>query len=358
MGPRVAPTSQEKPKQNGPMPCLFIVPPTAVDQPIASGTVADCLMLVPDGRRWDLFEVVLSSGSFVPIKTDLYVRDVIPLAFTRTYRPIDDWSERFQVYLANVYDPFLSGDRNPYTYLTWLLPDGNGVYYRRITSGTGYADAVYEDALLFPVFEGSRVAWNGNGWDLSLADGTTYLSPEAYYATRPQQGSLLAIFDKDGHEVRLSRKHNGDLTEIKSPNGRWVRLTYDAGHISRAADSLGNTVNYTYDLQHRLQTARDSHGQTTGYIHDYANRILKITDATGRILLENGYDDDGRILDLLLPDGGSYYFKYFIDEKKPTGHVDIIDPKGGVTRVTLHAKRGEDRPFYTVEKLSSAPPHP
>lgn len=354
---RVAASFQEKPKQDGPIPCLFIVPPTAVEQPIASGTIADCLMLVPDGRRWDLFEVVLWSGSFVPIKTDLYVRDVIPLAFTRTYRPIDDWSERFQVYLAHVYDPFLSGDRNPYTYLTWLLPDGNGVYYRRITPGTGYADAVYEDAFPLPVFEGSRVAWNGNGWDLSLADGTTYLSPEAYYATRPQQGSLAAIFDKDGNEVRLSRKPNGDLTEIKSPNGRWIRLTYEGGLITRAADSLGNTAEYTHDLHHRLEKVRDSYGQTTTYIYDDANRISKISDATGRIVLENGYDDDGRVVDLLLPDRTSYYFKYVFDKRKKAGHVDIIDPKGEVTRVTLYAKRGEDKPYYTVEKVSSAQAH-
>lgn len=357
LSPRVAATSQEKPKQDGPLPCLFIVPPTAVDQPIASGTIADCLMLVPDGRKWDLFEVALLTGSFVPIKTDLYVPDVIPLAFTRTYRPLDEWSNRFQVYLAHVYDPFLSGDRNPYTYVRWLLPDGNSVYYRRIVSEAGDPEAVYEDATGLPVFQGSRVGWNGDGFDFSLADGTTYLSPEAYYATRPQQGSLVAIFDKDGNEVRLSRKHNGDLTEIKSPRGRWIRLTYDADHISRAADSLGNTVNYTYDLQHRLEKVRDSHGQTTGYIYDYADRILKITDGTGRIVLENGYDDDGRVLDLLLPDGSSYYFKYVFDEEKHTRRVDIIDPKGEVTRVTLHAKRGEDKPYYTVEKPSSVQTH-
>ncbi len=356
LSPHVVATSQEKPKQNGPLPCLFIVPPTAVDQPIASGTIADCLMLVPDGRRWDLFEVVLLSGSFIPIKTDLYVPDVIPLAFTRTYRPLHDWSKRFQVYVPHVYDPFLFGDRNPYTYLTCLLPDGNVVYYRRISPGTGYADAVYEEALPLPVFEGSRVAWNGNGWGLSLADGTTYLSPEAYYATRPQQGSLVGIFDKEGNEVRLSRESNGNLIEIKSPSGRWIRLRYDEGRISRATDSLGNTVNYTYDLEQHLQRVRNSHGQVTEYIYDYAHRIVRIGDATGRIVLENGYDDEGRVLDLLLPDGSSYYFKYVFDEKKPTGHVDIIDPKGQVTRVTLDRKSGEDKPHYTVEKLSSAAP--
>ncbi len=34
-------------------------------------------MLVPDGRELDLYEVFLWSGNFVPIKTDLYVLDLI-----------------------------------------------------------------------------------------------------------------------------------------------------------------------------------------------------------------------------------------------------------------------------------------
>lgn len=61
-----------KPGESGLAPCFFIVASTATDQPVVSGTVGDCLLLVPDGRRLDLFEVPLG-GSFVPVKTDLYV---------------------------------------------------------------------------------------------------------------------------------------------------------------------------------------------------------------------------------------------------------------------------------------------
>jgi hypothetical protein len=135
--------SQAKPGQSGMFPCFFIVPPGAVDQPVVSGSVDHCRLLIPDGRQLDLFEVVLG-GNFFPIQTDLYVPDVIPLAFTRTYRPIDDWAKRNRICFGHVYDLYLWGHRQPYTDLTWFLPDGVEIFYRRVSPGTGYADAVFE----------------------------------------------------------------------------------------------------------------------------------------------------------------------------------------------------------------------
>jgi len=95
----------QEPGRSGLPPCFFIVRPKAVNVPsIDSGSVDDCLSLLPNGHRLDVFEIPLEGG-FLPIKTDLYVPDTIPLAFTRTYVPLTAWSERFQVFLPHVYDP-------------------------------------------------------------------------------------------------------------------------------------------------------------------------------------------------------------------------------------------------------------
>ena len=227
-----------KPGQSGLPPCFFILPKGASDQPFVSGSVGDCLHLVPDGRKLDLFEISLLGG-FAHIKTDLHVADVMPLAFTHIVIPLDDWAKRNRIYLHHVYDPFLTGHRRPYTFADWMLPDQESIHYERISPGTSYADAVFEAKSSGEIFEGSRINWNGWGWDLSLEDGTTFLSPEAYSATRPQQGSLVGIFDKEGHEVRLLRKSSGDLTEVKSPSGYWIKLAYDEGRMIGATDSLG-----------------------------------------------------------------------------------------------------------------------
>src|SRR5579862_7186769 len=77
------PFSQRIVGRSGAIPCFFLVPETAIEQPAASGTIGDCLELAPDGRKLDLFEVDLWTGGLAPIVTDDYVLDTIPLAFTR-----------------------------------------------------------------------------------------------------------------------------------------------------------------------------------------------------------------------------------------------------------------------------------
>ena len=106
--------------QSGLPPCLFIVPKGVLDKDFVSRSVGDCLQLLPDGTNLDLFEIPLW-GPFVHIKTDLYVPDVMPLAFTRCSVPLDDWAKRNRIYVPHVYDLFMFGDRRPYTYLFSML---------------------------------------------------------------------------------------------------------------------------------------------------------------------------------------------------------------------------------------------
>jgi YD repeat-containing protein len=176
--------------------------------------------------------------------------------------------------IPHVYDPFLTGSRFPYTYQDWRLPDGQSIHYKRISLGTGFADAIFGADSSSGIFANSRVNWNGWGWDWTLPDGTTYLSPEAYNATRPQQGSLVGIFNAKGNEVRLSRSERGDLTEIKSPGGHWIRLEYDHSRIIRARDSSGDAVEYEYDPVGRLGAVKYPGSHTTKYSYDMQNRVL------------------------------------------------------------------------------------
>lgn len=183
--------SSHFPGQDAMPPCFFTVPPKATDPPVLSGSVGDCLQLVPDGRKLDLFETF--GVLFVHVRTDLFVSGAVPLAFTRVLIRPTDWDRRNGNFIPNVYGPFLYGNRFPYTYVEWWLPDRQVIHYGRISRGTGFADAVYEATSTTPGFGGSRAAWNGWGWDMNLVDGTTYLSPEAYNATRAGQGSLVGI---------------------------------------------------------------------------------------------------------------------------------------------------------------------
>jgi hypothetical protein len=67
--------------QSGLPPCFFIVPKVAINQPVLSGSVGDCLRLVPDGRKLDLFEIDLWGG-FAHIRTDLDLADAAARFYT------------------------------------------------------------------------------------------------------------------------------------------------------------------------------------------------------------------------------------------------------------------------------------
>jgi YD repeat-containing protein len=349
--PKLNLASAHQPSQAGADPCLFLAPSDARNQAEASGSIGDCSELVPDGRELDVWEVKLWSGQFFRIKSDLHVQDTIPLAFTRTYNPFDPAAPANVPYLRHVYDLFLYGDRFPYTYLTWALPSGPNVLFKRISPGTRYADAVYEEAMPSPKFEGARIDWNGFGWDITLEDGTTYLSPDAYRAKRPQQGSLVGIFDNAGNEVRLSREENGDLAEIESPGGRSIRLTYKDGLVARVTDSTGNFVDYNYDSKGRPRGITDNQRQREEYTYDDGNRIATITASNGSKALENTYDTNGRLVWMSIADEKTYQLKYDIDEARQRGLVEITGPSGDVTRVSLEANPEQGKAFYSVESV-------
>lgn len=315
-------------------PCLFVVPPNAVDQPVDSGSIGDCLLLLPDGKKLDLFEDALE-GSFLPIKTDLFVADSVPLAFTRTYLPLDDWSRSNHLYIKDVYDPNLYGDRFPYTYAVWQLPDAQKMRFGRTSSGTGYADAVFEHRAPTPVFAGSRIKWNGYGWDLTIDNGFTYLSPEAYGVKRAKQGSLVGIFDSEGREIRISRYPNGDISEIRSPGAQWIRFRYDNGRVVEAKGNSGNVVGYRYDSSDRLASVQYPNGKLTKYSYDSGNRVTRVEDTADELILENSYDTDGNLARQSMNGKLLYTLSYSIDEKSKTMTTSVRDAQGKLSKINI-----------------------
>jgi YD repeat-containing protein len=325
--------------QRGVPPCLFIVPKGVLDRDFVSRSVGDCLQLLPDGSSLDIFEIPLGA-SLIHIKTDLFVPGVMPLAFTRCTVPLDDWATRNRVYVPHVYDLFMYGSRMPYTYVNWTLPDRQEIHFDRVSPGTSYQDAVFESTARDPTFSRARVSWNGWGWDLNLQSGLTVLSPEAYFATRPQQGSVVGIFDQEGHEVRLERDSDGGLKKIISPDGKPIELAYRRGRLTEAKDSSGNWSRYTYDAEGKLVRVDYSSGSAVKYTYDSANRIIEVDGSPSGSLLKIRYGETG-LVEQAEVDGETYAIRRSSDAAEITG------PKGGVTRVRLIMRGG--KPTYSVE---------
>ena len=293
--------------------------PNGPGQPTVSGPTAD--------------PVDPGTGLFVYGQTDLFLPDTLPISLTRTYRPNDSGSRAFGIGTTHPYAIFLwGGALSQYQETNLILPDGGRVHYVRISTGTGWADAVYEHTETPTVFYKSRIVWNGNGWNLSLKDGTVFVFGE--------NAPLQSIRDRYGNQITVSWSNGtwGNITQVTSPNGRWIQFTCDSSsRITQAKDNSGRTVSYIYDASGRLWKVTDANGGVTEYTYDSSHRMLTIKDPRQIVYLTNEYDIGGRITKQTLADTNTYQLAYTLDGAGNITQTDVTDQRANVRRITFSA---------------------
>lgn len=278
--------------------------------------------------------VDLQTGLFVYSKTDLVEEDIVPLMLKRTYRPQDNNVRAFGIGCTFSYGMFLwSGDN--YEEADLILPDGGRVHYVRTVPGGGpfdFSGTVMQSTSTPTAFYGSTIVWNTSiqGWDLTLKDGTLYHFGE--------NEPLQFMRDRNGNQVTLtwSTGSGGNITQVTSPNGRWIRFNYDASNrIIRATDNIGRFVQYGYDALGRLSTVTDPNGGITTYGYDSNNNMTTIKDARQIVFLTNQYDANGRVFLQTQADSGAFHFAYTLDQNKIVTQTNVTDPNGNVRQVTF-----------------------
>src|SRR6185369_15822283 len=191
------------------------------------------------------------------------------------------------------------------------------VHYHRITPGsTGgfdYLNAVFAADPTPTPFNGSIMSYSGNGFDIKLRDGTTYVFGE--------EAPLQSIRDRFGNVTTITRgpaaadpdgvvRAKGPITQVTSPNGKWIAFTNDSsGRVTKATDSTGRSVSYTYDASGFLSTVTDVNGGVTTYTYA-GGRIATIKDPRGTTYLTNTYDAAGRVSRQSMADGSTYQLAY------------------------------------------------
>jgi RHS repeat-associated protein len=260
--------------------------------------------------------VDLSTGLFVYNKTDLTLTDVIPLTLQRTYRTNDSQSRPFGIGATQYYEMFIVGDIYPYTYQELILPEGARIYFQNYAAdgGTYIPDADFEHTSTQTIWYGATITWNNatnSGWILTRKDGMKFFFPEATAATNPAIMALVGIQDRYGNSVEIDRDSVGNVTQVTSPNGRYISFQHDTSNrITQAQDSIGRTVSYSYDSSGRLSTVTDANGGVTTYTYDSNNNMLTIEDALGITYLTNQFDSNGRVTKQTLADGTTYQFAW------------------------------------------------
>lgn len=342
--PELLPASTEIPAWDGAYPYVRISPIIPRSGPV---TFKTSISLDRASVHYDSpvneFQVDLHSGMFVLRQTDFFVSDTMPLALTRTYRPWDAKSHAFGVGANHPYDVCPTGTRNPYTYLDLNLEDGRQIRFRRISKGTGYADAVYRHDDTKSEFYGSQIAWNGNGWNLDFQDHSEFRFPESYNAKNFAQGAAIEIRDAKGHHIELKRGAARNLEKLISPSGHAINFEYDnVGRIINARDDAGNVRKYTYGSNGHLETVSDA--SRVLYRFGY-ERLLdlegfdpylmtNVTDGSGVELIRNWYGDGSRVSKQRLANGETYLYDY------------VFDSEYNVTEAAVTLPTGETKKFF------------
>jgi len=278
------------------------------------------------------FEVDLRSGAFILRQTDIFVKDVMPLSLTRTHRAWDQNMRAFGMGANHPYDAAPTGTRFPYTYLDINLEDGNSVHFPRISQGTGFADAVYEHSSTASEFFGGRIAWNGDGWTMSLRNGFIYLFPEAYYSKSLAQGAATEIRNPQGQRIRLVRDAQRNLRRLISPNNRTIDFIYNGTRIDAAQDDHGRSVGYFYDDAGHLTAVSDYATQWTRFTYDH-DLITRVQDETG-VLLTNTYDNR-RVVEQKVADGSVYRYRYMWNSTGEIEQTQVTMPDGAGVALTF-----------------------
>jgi len=282
-------------------------------------------------------EVDLRYGNFKAVGTDLEVKDGFDVPLTRTY-VAQDWvgNNRVQEFGKNTnhpYDVALLGTRNPYTEMELTLEDGDFLYFKRVSPGIGFADAVYQHTETSTRFYKSTINWNGNGWTLQLTDGEMMLFPEAYSAKNLAQSAATEIRDAGRNSLKLQRDQQRNLTEILTPHGHWLKFTYDSqARIVRAEDDAGNWATYAYNDEGMLGTVTHSTSQANRY--EYSGSLMTaILDSQGHVLVRNTYSRNV-LTAQTYPNGDAYRYEYvWSANRRYAVKVTITMPDGATREV-------------------------
>jgi len=320
-------------KVDGRYPCLRITKSVNGTADSLEAALTKCTKGLRLDGELDEIEVDLR-GNLITRTTDLVVPGETPLSVTRCYRAWDTHSRTFGRNTALSWDLFPVGSRQPYTFIDVVPCDGYSFRYVRISKGTGYADAVYEHRITNTPFLGSRISWNGNGWDLKLRDGSLYLFPESYYAKRPVDGALIEFRDKTGTVVKMDRAERRNLKKISTPDGHSISFNHDnADRLIAAQDQNGRKVTYLYDHGGRLSEVRGLKWPTR---YGYEDTYLMYIEENNRRVAEFDYQA-GRISQLMLRGRGTYRFRYYFDsqDENQARRAIVTSPDGADSKIDL-----------------------
>jgi len=279
--------------------------------------------------------------------------------FTALYLTLADWFNRL---VGWVFDPVdIRVGYYVYEHDDLVLPPGAPFVLRRVyishPADTGWRFN-FPTRMIFPETNRAQILLGSGGdlvLDFVLREDGHWQSPrpgyrlesisEGYRLFLPQ-GEVLT-FDRDGR-WRTWQNAVGQRVHLEWPDEHtWhIRAPWGAlwaeghldeqGRLHQVTDEHGGTLHYQYDASGRLIAFTDRDGHTTRYEYTDQGQLARIIGPDGRVLLENFYDERGRVVRQRDPAGQEMRFAY--EEVAETGQlrrVTVTYPDGTQVRYIL-----------------------
>lgn len=314
--------------------------------------------LEPNAKAGD--PVDCYTGLFLHQVTDVFIKDLIPIAITRVYRPNDAVPRSFGPGTSHSYELFLDSPTGSTSApaLHLILPDGGRVIFTCVSGAdcSTAQTALWEHTTTPSAFHGATIKSNNGGQPhrmlLTMRDKTVLVF-EAHSPNR-----LIGITDRYGNTVTITRGDTvngsgeaGRITRITGPSGRYIDFSYpplasatckfrlditgpESACVGAITDNIGRTVSYEYDSAGRLWKVTDQNLQYEEYTYDTNGRLWQVFDKRRNKMVENEYYADGRVKKQTLADGAIWQFAYATigtgDGK--ISETTITDPRTYVTK--------------------------
>lgn len=263
--------------------------------------------------------VSLASGKVMSSETDFHIPGLVEVQFTRYYSSKASLLRSLGPKWSHSFEPQVS----PLSFNRYKVtnPDG-GVYYYNDTNG----DNVYEADI--PRGETSSLLKNQDGtFTRVFKDGKR----EEFNAA----GHLIAVGDKNGNRLALTRDSGNKLIRITDPAGRQINITYLLYSISQITLPDQGTITYTYNGS-MLQKVTYPDGRYKTYEYSGTN-LTGIRNENGAYIEKHTYDGQGRAATSSADGINDFLSISYLSENQAT----VTDSLGRTTTYSISREGGK-----------------
>jgi len=229
------------------------------------------------------------------------------------------------------------GNGNSETFAMKLNPEQNNAY--RMEMGiSAYFKSVDGSSTLEILDPHEDLMYSSDGVLYSLEGVMDKFQPKNFLLTRYDGLKFYLNVDRGLYKFvdEYGRVYEITDNKISCSDGEVISFVKDAeGRITSISDGLGNEVTYTYDVSGNLIKVNDTAGYDTKFAYDNNHYLTEIYSHDGTRVAKNEYDDDGRLVATIDPDGRRIEYTHDLDQR-----MEVIKDKLGYNTIYYYDENG------------------